>query len=77
MAQVEDAKFTFFKKNLIIQKNYSCKDYLLFAIIPFRQVFLLSQIFLECFLLEFAYFLSFMTMKICLVYYSNTDQPLQ
>ena len=42
MPQVEDAKFIFLKKSYNSEKNYSCKDYLLFAIIPFHQVFLSS-----------------------------------
>ena len=39
-----ELKFFFF---LILpyRKNYSCKDYLIFAIIPFHQVFILSQFF--------------------------------
>ena len=46
MPQVEDAKFNFSKKKILpYRKNYSCKDYLLFVIIPFHQVFLLSQSF--------------------------------
>ena len=45
MPQVEDAKFIFFEKILPYGKNYSCNDYLLFAIIPFHLVFLLSLIF--------------------------------
>ena len=44
MPQVEDVKFIF-KKNLIIQKIYSCKDSLLLAISTFHQVFLLSKTF--------------------------------
>ena len=35
----------FLKKILPSGKNCSCKDYLLFVIIPFHRVFLLSQIF--------------------------------
>ena len=45
MSQVEDAKFNLSKKILTHRKNYSFKDYLLFAIIPFHQVFLFSQSF--------------------------------
>ena len=35
MPQVEDAKF-FLKKIFSYRKNYSCKGYLLFPIIPFH-----------------------------------------
>ena len=65
-------KIYFFKKNLIIQKIYSCKDSLLLAIATFHQVFLLSK----TFLLECPYFLSIMLMKIFLVYNLNTEQSL-
>ena len=56
MPQDEDAKFIFLKKILSYRKNYSCKDYLLFAIIPFQWVFFVTNFFLEYFLLEFPYF---------------------
>ena len=36
MPRDEDAKFIFLKKILSYRKNYSFKDYLLFAIIPFQ-----------------------------------------
>ena len=39
----------YFFKNLTYRKNYSCKDYLLFAIIKFHEVFLLPQICSEIF----------------------------
>ena len=44
MPQVEDTNL-FFKKILSYGENYICKDYLLFTIVPFRWVFLLSQMF--------------------------------
>ena len=36
MPHAEDAKFISIKEILLYGKNYSCKDSLLFAIIPFH-----------------------------------------
>ena len=46
---------------------------LLFHFIKF---FFFHKFFLECFLVEFPYFLSFMMLKIFFVFKSNTEQPL-
>ena len=60
-----------FHESLKKQFSWNLMLRLMFLMFFFRQKF-----FLECFLVEFPYFLSFMMMKILFVFKSNTEQPL-
>ena len=66
----------FLKKSDHTEKNTVVKT-IYYLLLNFMKFFFCCKFFLKCFSVEFSYFLSFMMMKIFLVYKSSTEQSLQ
>ena len=77
MSQVEDAKYNFFLKKFYSTEKITVVKIIYLPLFHFIEFFFCHKLFLECFLVEFPYFPSFMMIKIFLVYKSNTEQSLQ
>ena len=77
MPQVEDANLFFLKKSYHMEKITIVKIIYYLLLFHFIKFFFHHKFLLECFLLEFPYSLSFMSIKIFLVYNSNTELSLQ
>ena len=71
--QVEDGKFIFLKKSYHMEKITVVKIVYYLLLLHFTAFFFRHKFFLERFLLELLYFLSFMSIKNILVYNSNTN----
>ena len=72
-----ECKIYYFFKNLTYRKSTVVKIIYYLLLLNFMKFFFCHKFFLKFFSVEFSYFLSFMMMKIFLIYKSSTEQSLQ